>query len=305
MLQKEFPLLKSYTLPAYNIKYPKNGAFLKWKLFFQLPSIISAIKKEQEIVAQLIKDENIKGIISDNRFGVCSAKIPSVYITHQLNVLSGFTTFITSKIHQKIAQKFTEIWIPDTTEQPNFSGKLSCFEASKKPIKHIGILSRFQAKKTPIKYDLLLLLSGIEPQRTLLENKLLVELNNFKGSILLVRGILSNNKLLAPTNFKVINYLLSKDLENAINQSELVIARSGYSTIMDLAALGKNAFFIPTPGQNEQEYLAKLMQNHQIAPYSKQQHFNLKKLEAVKNYNGFSKTKTEVALKLFNLFNGK
>ena len=88
LLQKEFPFLKSYALPSYNIKYAKKGNNLKFKLFLSIPSVVSAVKKERKIITKIIKKENIEGVISDNRFGVLSKKVPSVYITHQLKVLS-------------------------------------------------------------------------------------------------------------------------------------------------------------------------------------------------------------------------
>lgn len=306
LLQNEFPFLKSYTLPSYHIKYSKSGKNLKFKLLLSVPSIFFAVKKERKIIAKLIKKENIKGVISDNRFGVFSPKIPSVYITHQLNVLSGNTTFYTSKIHQKIIKKFTECWIPDVAFEPNFSGDLGHFQNTSFNLKYIGILSRFKISKAQIKYNLLVLLSGPEPQRTILENKLLIELQTYKGNILFVRGVLSNSiKISAPNNFEIIDYLGTKSLEKAINQSNLVLARSGYSTIMDLAVLGKKAYFIPTPGQFEQQYLAESIEKKEIAPFSKQQDFTLKKLDEVKKYSGFSICKSNVDLNLFSLFKGE
>lgn len=306
LLQKEFPLLKSVELPAYNITYPKNGKNLKFKLLLQLPAITSAVRKERKMVSQLIEKENIAGIISDNRFGVYSKKVPSVYITHQLKVLSGKTTFITSKTHQQFIQKFDECWVPDTEGIFNSSGDLGHLKNPGFNLKYMGILSRFQAKKLEIKYGLLLLLSGPEPQRTLLENKLLKELKHFEGKILMVRGVLNNaSEIKAPSNFKILNYLLGNELEKAINQSNLVVARSGYSTIMDLAALGKKAFFIPTHGQFEQEYLAKRLQGNFVAPYAEQDEFTAAKLSDLTNFSGFSKVNSEVDLELFKLFEGK
>jgi len=306
LLQKEFPFLKSIELPSYNISYPKNGKNLKFKLFLQLPAIILAIKKERKIVSQLIDKEHISGIISDNRFGVFSKKVPSVYITHQLKVFSGKTTFLTSKIHQKFINFFDECWVPDVEGISNFSGALGHLKKSRLNIKYIGVLSRFQPKEIEMKYDLLLLLSGPEPQRTLLENKLLNELQHFKGKILMVRGVLNNtSKIKASSSFNIINYLLVNELEEAINQSKVVIARSGYSTIMDLAVLGKKAFFIPTPGQFEQEYLGKTLQEKLIAPYAKQDEFTLAKLAQLDKYYGFMKVYSTVDLKLFKLFEGK
>jgi hypothetical protein len=307
LLQKEFPSLKRYKLPSYNIKYSKSSFHLKWKLLFSIPSVISAVKKEQKLVAEIVKNEGVSGIISDNRFGVYNATIPSVYITHQLNVLSGNTTWITSKVHQKISLKFDECWIPDVENEPNLSGNLGHLKNNKFNIKYIGILSRLKFQKTAIKYDLMVLLSGPEPQRTLLENKLLKELKNYKGTVLFVRGIFSTNEILiSKENLKFENFLLSEDLETAIQQSDLVLARSGYSTIMDLAVLEKKAFFIPTPGQFEQEYLAKILQIKRIAPFSKQKYFSIEKLHEIKNYTGFlPEFKTSLDLKLFYLFNSK
>ena len=306
MLQKEFPLLKSYTLPSYNIKYSKSGQNLKFKLVLSIPSVIAAVKKEHALVAKIIKKEAIVGSISDNRFGVYNSNIPSVYITHQLTVLSGKTTGITSKTHQKIIKNFNECWVPDIENKPNYSENLGHLKTNDLNLKYLGVLSRFKPEKRTIKYNLLIVLSGPEPQRTLLEEKLLLELNNYQGKALFGRGILENNKSLKVSkNIEIKNYLLTDTLEKALNESEIVIARSGYSTIMDLAVLGKKAFFIPTPGQYEQEYLAKTLKEKLIAPYSSQQDFSIEKLNEIRNYTGFKKTASNVDLNRFLLFERK
>ena len=221
-------------------------------------------------------------------------------------MLSGITTFITSKIHQKFIQKFNECWVLDIEGKNNLSGKLGHLNRKVENIKYIGVLSRFKKQETALKYDLLVLLSGPEPQRSLLEMKLLSELKNYQGNILFVRGVLTEKiEINTPKNFKIINYLLSNELEIVINGSKLIISRSGYSTIMDLAVLGKKAFFIPTPGQFEQEYLAESIEGKGIAPFSKQKDFNLKKLDETENYSGFSPCKTKIDLNLFSLFKCK
>jgi len=220
--------------------------------------------------------------------------------------LSGITTLITSKIHQQIIKQFDECWVPDVEKGLNYSGKLGHLKKHKLNLKYLGVLSRFKYLKLDIKYNLLVVLSGPEPQRTLLENKLLKELQNYDGTILFVRGVLNKkNKITLPTNFKVVNYLLSSELEREINQSELVLARSGYSTIMDLAVLGKKAFFIPTPGQYEQEYLAKILSKNLIAPFEIQQNFTVNNLKKSIKFTGFSTSKSVVNLDFFNLFKGK
>lgn len=305
-LCKEFPELEFLELPSYSIKYAKNGFFLKWKLLFSFFSIKAAAKKEQQIVQKTLNTKEYIGIISDNRFGVCHDEIPSVYITHQLNILSGFSTRFSSWVHQRIISNFIECWIPDLVEPNSLSGKLSLSPKKRNfSIKYIGGLSRLQKKDVPKMFDLLVLLSGPEPQRTLLENKLLDELVDFNGKVAFVRGVLEPKRFLSSSdNIKVFDYLLSKEIEEVLNQSELVIARSGYSTIMDLSKLQKKAFFIPTPGQTEQEYLAKLMKRKNVAPYSRQKDFNISLLEEVKNYKGFSKISDNFILdkKLLEIF---
>ena len=307
LLRKEFPNLKSFKLPSYQIEYARQGKFLKLELLVRIPKIARAVREEKNYIREIVVNENIEGIISDNRLGVLSNKVPCVYISHQLNVLSGITTWITSKFHQKFIQKFNECWVPDYRNEPNLSGKLGHLNTEKFKIKYIGILSRFKPIKLAIKYDLLVVLSGPEPQRTLIEERLLKELAYFKGEILFVRGLVSTDEYMGtkPENICLVNYMLSKELEQAFNESSLVITRSGYSTIMDLAALGKKAFFVPTPGQTEQEYLAKKFQLSLVAPQISQHKFTLDKLIDLEYYSGFEFLENEVDPDLFELFNRK
>ena len=303
LLQKEFPQLKSYQLPSYNVKFTK-GNRLKYKLFLNIPRFLITAIKEREVTEEIISKEDVSGIISDNRFGVRSIKIPSVYITHQLNVLSGNTTSITSRFHQRIISKFDECWVPDNINKPRFSGELSRVKLKGLKVKFIGTISRFKRESPTNKYDLLVVLSGPEPQRSILEKKLLVQLKEYNKNVLFVRGVISNDQ--APygnEKLEVVNYMLTEKLQQVINESEVILSRSGYSTIMDLAQLEKKAFFIPTPGQFEQEYLAKRMDELNIAPFSDQDNFELSMIETLKNYKGFKKTEDKALnSELFKLF---
>lgn len=274
-------------------------------MLLKTPAIISAIIKEQKLVTSLIEKESISGIISDNRFGVYSNKIPSVYITHQLNVLSGNTTWLTSKIHQYIIKKFDECWVPDVASKFNLSGELSHIHSKKIKIKYLGILSRFKNRVAQKKHDILIVLSGVEPQRTLFEEKLIKELSNFKGNVLLVRGILNECKIKTPDNFAVVNYLLGTELEKTIVESSLVIARSGYSTIMDLVVLNANVLFVPTPNQFEQEYLAKYLYLKYKIPFSVQDDFKLSAITNFKSKGKFKKYTTSISLEFFDFFKSK
>jgi len=303
LLQKEFPQLTSYQLPSYNITYSK-GSTQKLKLFLNSPTILKASIREQKVVREIHKKEKLSGIISDNRFGVRLVEIPSVYITHQINVLSGNTTSITSTLHQKIIAKFDQCWVPDS-KGSILSGKLSVFEKKKLNIKYIGTISRFEKQDIPIKYNVLIILSGPEPQRTLLEEKLIEELRSSTEKVLLVRGVFSNQTLSdkIDKNITLVNYMLTEQLQQAFNESKIVLARSGYSTLLDLSKLEKKAFFIPTPGQDEQEYLAERMKDLNIAPFATQKDFKLNMLTEIKNYKGFEKFNDDVLeTDLFELF---
>ena len=299
-LQKEFPDLESIELPSYGISYANN---LKTSLLLQIPKILKAVRKEQKVIQKYIeKNTNVVGVISDNRFGVRSNKIPSVYITHQVHVFSGLTTFISSKIHQKIINKFDECWIPDS-ESNQLSGLLSQSRNQKIKIKHIGVLSRFKKESLPKLNDVLVILSGIESQRKSLEEKILLEFKNYKGKVVLVQGKIEKKQTVKIQNrIKIYNYLLSPDLEKEINQSELIICRSGYSSIMDLSVLEKKTFFIPTSNQPEQEYLATYLKEQNIAPFCKEKDFSLKQLTQVENYKGLSITTNKLDVDLLRLF---
>ncbi|WP_347172971.1 glycosyltransferase [Polaribacter uvawellassae] len=299
-LQKEFPNLESLQLPSYNISYTRN---LKLGLFFQLPKIVKAVQKETNVIADFItKNNDVVGIISDNRFGVRNAKIPSVYITHQLTVLSGVFTFFTTKIHQKIIQRFDECWVPDSKEN-SLSGKLSKSTNKKLNLKYIGALSRFEKVDLPIKNSILIVLSGIESQRKRLEENLLKTFENHLKKVVLVQGKIEENQTKKTIgNVTIYNYLLSKELETEINQSEIIICRSGYSSIMDLAVLEKKAFFIPTKNQTEQEYLAKHLGAIKYVPFCKEKDFKLSCIEEVKNYNGISCNQNKLDKELLCFF---
>ena len=303
LLRKEFPELKYYELPSYNITYTKNGNNLKYRMLLNAPNIIRAATKEKIVVGEIIDKEGVSGIISDNRFGVRSKKVPSIYLTHQLKVLSANTSFISSLFHQRIIAKFDSCWVPDYNDNKSLAGKLSNLENSKIDIKYLGSISRFSYKKIPKKYDLLVVLSGPEPQRTILEKILLAELEYCDKSVLFVRGIISEKQEVNQLkNIRIVNYMLLKELQKEINESELVLARSGYSTIMDLDKLRAKAFFIPTPGQFEQEYLAKYLERKKIAPYANQNNFKIEMIYNLKHYTGFGKKETKSKIDFKTLF---
>jgi uncharacterized protein (TIGR00661 family) len=279
LLQKEFPHLKSLELPSYEIEYAKEGKDFKWKLLKNMPTMIDAILEEKKIVKKWVKEFDLIGIISDNRLGVFSKKVHCVFITHQLNVLTGNTTWITSRLHQHIIKKYDECWVPDFEDIPNLTGKLGHLNSPLDSIKYIGPLSRFEKKEVPKKYDLMIMLSGPEPQRSILENILKEHIHEFNGKIVFIYGkIEARQKKTQIDQVTYYNFMTSSELEQTFNESKIVLCRSGYTSVMDLVKLEKKAFLIPTPGQYEQEYLAKRLKRNGLFPYSTQDDFTFNKV---------------------------
>jgi uncharacterized protein (TIGR00661 family) len=309
LLRKEFPNLEYYELPSLKIKYSKRGIWIKLGLLFQGYKLYKSIRQEQNFIKSLVRQKDINGIISDNRLGMFHPDIPSAVITHQLKVFSGGTTWLTSKLHRYFISKYDECWVPDNKKKPHLSGRLGHVNKTSLNLKYIGLLSRFQLKSVKLKYDVLILISGPESQRQIFENIMLDEFKTYKGKAVLVRGkVEDEQKEYYKKDIKVINYLKSKELETLIQESEVIIARSGYTTLMDMAKLNKKAFFIPTPKQSEQQYLAMSMKKHDIAPYAQQKKFNLNMLGDAKLYEGLGKffVRDDTVLRnAFKLFEGE
>lgn len=305
LLRKEFPNFSSIELPSYDVTYAKKGKNFKLKLIKDSPKLFKAINEEKKAIRNIIKTNKIAGIISDNRLGVYNKNIPCVFITHQLNVLSGKTTWISTKLHEKFMNHFDECWVPDNEGEINLSGKLGHKSKLDLPTKYIGPLSRFTKKDVDTTIDLLVLISGPEPQRSLLEEKLLNDVRNYRGKIVFVKGIMENQQTVKEKGpISIYNYMTSELLEDTINRSKIVLSRSGYTTVMDLAKLEKKAFFIPTPGQFEQEYLAERLTKQGFVPSSFQNSFNINQLEkTINEYKGLKSFNTNIDYKkLFSLF---
>ncbi|MEO6868175.1 MAG: glycosyltransferase [Ginsengibacter sp.] len=279
LLKKEFPSSVFLRCKGYKITYSRNKRWMMLKIFFQLPRILSAICREHYWLKKVINDHSIDAIISDNRLGMFAPKIPSIYITHQLFIRTGnpFTEKIAQKIHYYFIKKYKACWVPDN-ENTGLAGMLSHPEKRPGNILFIGPLSRLNSAQLcdPV-YDVLILLSGPEPQRTIFENQILAQLETFPGRALFARGLPFEKKHVEVDNqsVKVLNHVSAEELNIVMAQSKLVIARCGYTTIMDLAALRKTAILVPTPGQTEQEYLAEYLMEKKYFLAVPQEEFSL------------------------------
>lgn len=303
LLRKEFPTLTFFELPSYNIQYSRN--IPAWLLtLWRTPKFLRSIRKEHTVTEKIIRDNSIDVVIADNRYGCRSKKIQSVFISHQLNLImpsgtkwmGGMVNFF----HRHLIKKFNTIWVPDAENSP-MSGELS---KSSLQAECIGVLSRFeQSTEVQAINKLAVVLSGPEPQRTLLEKNLLPQVIALNRPTVFVRGLL--NEKMGESEIdqvKIVNYLGSEKLQAVLEQSEMIVSRSGYSTLMDLAVLGKKAILIPTPGQPEQEYLAAKFMNEGMAYSIDQEMLDLEDaLELSVTYTGFRhKASDELLIKAFD-----
>lgn len=307
LLRNEFPMLKWIELPSYNIRYSKRKYWFKFKLISQLFKIGRAVSEEYRLTKKLVESQKFSGIISDGRLGVRSKIVPSVYITHQLKLFTGSTSFFSTALHQFYIKKFDQCWVPDISNRTScLSGKMGHLSNKKNrfSIKYIGILSRMKKEKLPVSIALLAILSGPEPQRTMLEEKLIKELSKTQERTVIVQGLIGGEQIRKKTgNIELINFMLSGELQDAINQSEIIISRSGYSSVMDFSKMGKKVFFIPTPGQYEQQYLARRLKYYGKAPFVQQEHFVIDDLQKTIVYNGLSVPEENIDWKnLFKIF---
>ncbi len=282
LLRRIFPAIPLVDLSGYEVKYAKSKRGFLPAIFRQLPRIMLTIHKEHIWLKKVIIKERIDAVISDNRYGLFHRTVPCVILTHQPAVKIGLGKFadrMLRRLHYHFLGKFRAVWIVDEAGKPNLGGELSHPSTLPRNAAYAGLLSQMAISAAPKKLThLLLLLSGPEPQRTLLENILWQAATSYQGSVVFIAG-----KSTAAPPFKIpphIEYhrqLAAAALQPLLDNASIVICRSGYSTLMDLALLNKKAILIPTPGQTEQEYLAKHLQAQGIFPFYRQDGFNIGK----------------------------
>jgi len=263
ILQQLFPGCTFVEIPQTTIKYPENGSMV-FSMLRQTPSILKSIRRENYILSKIIDEHNITHVISDNRFGLYSGYAKTAFITHQIKISGGknfkFLEPLIHRVNKKYIEKFDELWIPDSASPNNLSGKLSVTSGLKIKSHHVGVLSRFKNnsnKSTSKTFDVIALLSGPEPQRTILENKIINHFSNSTLKWLVIQGLPENNM---HEKENIISSIDDTKLREVLHPDTLLICRPGYSTIMDVVTMGHNKIlFIPTPGQTEQEYLAEYL----------------------------------------------
>lgn len=254
LLTAQYPKLLSYKLPSYSIQYKYEDIAVN--MLASSTKVIRAIKNEMNVADLLSRETGATLIISDNRLGFKSKYTKNLYLTHQVKILHN--NLLVSKmgtwIHSYFIKKFDHGLIPDFNNELALCPSLSVTNSTF--FSYLGPLTRIQKLNLPLVYDILVLLSGPEPQRTVFEKLLwrqLTMMDQYKVCIAGAKTLESNQNF---SHIDILPIQNTNDVETLLNTSKILISRSGYTTIMDIFNLDIKAIFVPTPGQTEQEYLA-------------------------------------------------
>lgn len=303
-INETFKAIDTIHLDGYNVHYSHSGSRFMLSLFSQLPKLLKTIQKEHDWLLNIAAQQHLDGIITDNRYGLYHPRIPSVIMTHQVLAQSGMGDMIdrlTSRVHYKQLRKFSQCWVVDVPGKPNLAGKLAHPAIMPPNAKYIGLLSQIEPAETSAEH-LLILLSGPEPQRTMLSELLWRQVQHYKGKLVFIEG---SNETATPDNIPGnISYykrVTKEVLQPLLEAACMVICRSGYSTLMDLAVLDKPAILVPTPGQTEQEYLGKHLHKEGVFYHAPQKTFNLSKVLAATAQFPFHKLQLENAHQRYKL----
>ncbi len=294
LLRRHYPDFTFEELPSYAIRYSKGKRHVLM-LAKQLPHVLQTVKAEHQRTEELVEKYGLSGIISDNRYGPWTRKVPCVVMSHQLAVMPPPEFNLLRRWlydrHIGFLSKYDEVWVPDLPGEAALSGSLTQAFPWPKGIYPLGALSRFNGRPSPADFTypelqgkttrLAVVLSGPEPQRSILEEKIIEQAKSLPYDVWLVQGKPESNKVERDGNVVKVSFMDIVDLQRLLETAGLVLSRSGYTSLLDYAALKrKGLILIPTPGQTEQVYLAEYWAEKGWAIHQDQKHFDL--LKAVK-----------------------
>jgi uncharacterized protein (TIGR00661 family) len=262
LLKKELGENASYAdIPDYPMLLSENARQFMAKSVIYWPLFIKKIESGLIQLSKLLKEKKYDLIISDARYDMYSKKIPSFFISHQMRIMNPLRIKMLESgselFNLFFFKRFSGIIVPDFKEN-NLSGELShnLRRIDEERIHYVGILSDFKKIKMKKDIDYLISISGPEPQRTFLEEKLASQSQELDGNIIMTLGKTERESKIKKEKITTYSFLTKEKREELLNRAKIVVSRSGYSTIMDLGVINAKALLIPTPGQIEQEYLA-------------------------------------------------
>jgi uncharacterized protein (TIGR00661 family) len=276
-LKKECQGFTFSSLPGYDVHYADTRLFVG--MIKQGPKILSAIRKERKIIKAYVEQNDIDLIISDSRFGCYDPKLPSFLIGHilQLPLSDPITNFAANKTLRRWINRFDRCWVPDHPPPRNLSGYLSHARLNVEK-DYLGWLTNLEPQKGSKSYDLVAVLSGPEPLRSTFEKKIIEQLKEIEGQFLVIGGTPDARPegFISP-NIEYVPIATRTEMSAYLSKTEVVLGRSGYSSLMDWLLLGKKMIVVPTPSQPEQVFLAQELKNRNWAISQRQDKLNIRK----------------------------
>lgn len=268
LLEKEFPECSFILFKDYPAPYSSTRFFLP-KFIANIPMLMKELAGEIKRFNKLLDQNKYDLVISDNRLGVFTKRVPCYFITHQLrfslpDYLYPFEA-MTLGVNGLFHTRYDGIIVPDIKpDGANLSGKLarSNVKMTLRRVHYAGILTSAKKMNVPEDLDYLFIISGPEPQRTKLEEILLKQVQDLPGEKVVLLGSPQRtfSKSLDPST-RVEAFVSTEEKAELMNRARFLVGRSGYTTMMELAELDKkHGLFTPTPGQTEQEYLSRYYQ---------------------------------------------
>jgi len=292
-----------YDVPSLYPPYTKT-AFFRLKFVLSCPWMLKTLRQARKQTEQIITREKFDAVVSDCRYDVYDRPENSYLINHQLRFKTplgaewAFELWLASRM-----KKYRYVFVPDF-EEHNLSGHLShnLRYISEDKIRYIGILSHLSKLDKEQDIDYFVSLSGPEPQRVVLEKKIISQLNQLKGRVVIAGGNPEGQEKKLPGDAEFYSFLKTEQQQDIMSRSKFVITRSGYTTIMELAELDrKKALLMPTPNQTEQEYLADYYEEKRYFHHISQYKLQLDRdIEESKRFEGFTAPwKTEESVRNF------
>ncbi len=248
-------------IPDYPMLLSENSRQFLAKSMIYWPKFVVRLRVGWKSLCKILEKQKCDIIISDSRYEIYNRHIPSFFISHQMRIMNPLRIKMFENgseiFNSFFFKRYAGVIIPDYMDN-NLSGDLShnLHRIDEKKLHYVGVLSDFKKKKVKKDIDYLVSISGPEPQRTFFEEKIMIQINDLKGRVVVTLGKTENMDKYKKKDIEIFSFMDKETRENYLNRSKMVISRSGYSTILDISVTGNKAFMIPTPGQIEQEYLA-------------------------------------------------
>lgn len=264
---------------------PTSIASSSWRYYAKtvanIPQILATWREEKRQLAELLQRRSFDLIVSDHRFGLVTPEVPSYFITNSLRYIAPWRDPIVEATMEGFVARWLKpvrgVFIPDDVESGltgDMNHNLRFFPRERRI--YLGLLSSIRKRNVTSDIDVFITISGPEPQRTMLQEKIFQQLPILEGRrVVVTLGQPGQDPPSTPPGVEVYNYLDRQQQEEMLNRSKLIVCRSGYSTITELALLGKRALLVPTPGQTEQLYLGQFLHERGLFHSVDQRHLDL------------------------------